>query len=337
METRELARRALALLAAVGAACAAPVAPGGAPRAPARLYVAHALGDTVAQLDAPTGRPLAFGAPAGRALLAAAGGRYAVVAYTAADADLRAPRCRLTLVDVPAGAVVGTATVCRPGERVDAVALAGGPADGAGGGAPGPVAYLAIRPLAPAAPGLPGGAAPRVVAVAAATGRVLAGLPLDGAPSHLVLAPEPGGAGARLYGVETLAPAPGPDGPDGAYAGRLLGLDPATLEVRSTQPLTRPPLALAVGPDGARAYALVGRGDPARGDALTELDLAAGTARPFATLPEGAVGLAVTAARVYASAPTRDVVWALDRRTGQPIASLAVGRGPAGLTLGPPR
>ena len=66
----------------------------------------------------------------------------------AADADLRAPRCRLTLVDVPAGAVAATSIVCRPGERVDAVALAGGPADGAGGGDPGPVAYLAIRPLA---------------------------------------------------------------------------------------------------------------------------------------------------------------------------------------------
>ena len=176
-----------------------------------------------------------------------------------------------------------------------------------------------------------------MVAVAAATGRVLAGLPLDGAPSHLVLAAGPAGTGERVYAVETLAPAPGPDGPDGAYAGRLLGLDPATLEVRSAAPLARPPLALAVGPDGARAYALVGRGDPNRGDALTELDLAAGTARPFATLPEGAVGLAVTAARVYASAPTRDVVWALDRRTGRHLASLAVGRGPAGLALGPPR
>ena len=143
----------IALLAAAGAACAAPAAPGGAHGAPSRLYVAHALGDTVAQLDAASGRPagaplpagplpdqvapgpdggllvlsradaragavtlvarrgeawtarpLAFGAPAGRALLAAAGGRYAVVAYQAADADLRAPRCRLTLVDVPAGA-----------------------------------------------------------------------------------------------------------------------------------------------------------------------------------------------------------------------------------------
>ena len=65
METRELARRALALLAAVGAACAAPVAPGGAPRAPARLYVAHALGDTVAQLDAATGHPAGPPLPAG--------------------------------------------------------------------------------------------------------------------------------------------------------------------------------------------------------------------------------------------------------------------------------
>ena len=95
METREVARRALALLApgraaaapapprspgparaarhvglaallaALGAACAAPAAPGGAQGAPARLYVAHALGDTVAQLDAASGRPAGPPLPAG--------------------------------------------------------------------------------------------------------------------------------------------------------------------------------------------------------------------------------------------------------------------------------
>ena len=69
---------------------------------------------------------MAFGAPAGGALLAAAGGRWAVVAYQPADAELGAPRCRLALVDARAGAGAGTATVCRPGERVDAAALAGG-------------------------------------------------------------------------------------------------------------------------------------------------------------------------------------------------------------------
>ena len=54
-----------ALLAAVGPACAAPVAPGGAHGAPARLYGAHALGDTVAQLDAASGRPVGAPLPAG--------------------------------------------------------------------------------------------------------------------------------------------------------------------------------------------------------------------------------------------------------------------------------
>ena len=118
-------------------------------------------------------------------------------------------------------------------------------------------------------------------------------------------------------------------------AGRLLELDPATLEVRSAQPLTQAPLALAVAPDGARAYALVGRGHPAYADGLTALDLVAGGERPFATLPGAALGLAATTERVYASGPTQGVVWALDRRTGRLVAALPVGPGPAGLALGP--
>jgi hypothetical protein len=286
-----------------------------------------------------TARALAFAAPAGQALLAAAGGRWAVVVYQAAGADLGTARCRLALVDARAGAVAGTATVCRPGERVDAVALTGDPAEGADPGA-GPVAYLGIRPLAPAPPGLPAGATPRIVAVEAATGRVVAGLPLEGVPSHLVLAPGADDGRGRLYAVEALAPPSGaaaPDDPPRAAAGRLLDLDPETLEVHSAQPLARAPLALAVAPDGAQAYVLVGRGDPTRGDALTELDLRAGGERPLAGLPGGALDLAATAERVYASSPERGAVWALDRRTGQLAATLTVGRAPARLALGPAR
>jgi hypothetical protein len=137
--------------------------------------------------------------------------------------------------------------------------------------------------------------------------------------------------------VETLVPPAGPDDPPRAYAGRLLGLDPETLEVRGALPLTRAPLALALAPEGARAFALVGRSDPARGDGLTELDLAAGTERLLAALPGGALALAVTAGRVYASAPERGAVWALDRRSGRLVATLPAGRGPAGMALGPAR
>ena len=178
-----------------------------------------------------------------------------------------------------------------------------------------------------------------MVAADAATGRVVAGLPLAGPPTHLVLAPGAGDGRPRLYAVEALGPAAGPDDPPrGAGAGgRLLGLDPATLEVRSAQPLTRAPLALAVAPDGARAYALVGRGDPAHGDALVELDLMAGTERRFAALPGGAHALAVAGDRVYAAAPTAHVLWALDRRAGHLVATLPVGPGPADLLLVPPR
>jgi hypothetical protein len=47
--------------------------------------------------------------------------------------------------------------------------------------------------------------------------------------------------------------------------------------------------------------------------------------------------LAATADRVYASAPERGAVWALDRRTGALTATLPAERAPAGLALaGPP-
>ena len=50
-------RRRTALLAALGAACAAPAGSVRLTSGPAeRLYVADALGDTVAQLDAASGR-----------------------------------------------------------------------------------------------------------------------------------------------------------------------------------------------------------------------------------------------------------------------------------------
>jgi hypothetical protein len=40
---------------------------------------------------------------------------------------------------------------------------------------------------------------------------------------------------------------------------------------------------------------------------------------------------------VYASAPTREALWVLDRRTGRLVAALPAGRGPARLVVGPVR
>ena len=182
--------------------------------------------------------------PAREGRLAGDGGRFAVVV----DRVPRAPgpsrpaarRCRLTLVDVPAGAVVATTAVSGPHEQVTGLALDDGPA--------GPVAYLALwrTPLdgpggahAGAGSGAAGGH--RVVAVHAQTGAIAAVFGLDGVPALVALGPAPGRPDRRLYAVERLS---GPeDEPPAPVRARLLGLHPTTLEVESTGPSTSSPRA----------------------------------------------------------------------------------------------
>ena len=73
-----------------------------------------------------------------------------------------------------------------------------------GGGPTGPLVYLGVA--SPAAPeGARGDRRGRLVAIEGATGVTRAAAPLAGVPSNLVLAPAPGGAGRRLYAVETLS------------------------------------------------------------------------------------------------------------------------------------
>jgi hypothetical protein len=127
-----------------------------------------------------------------------------------------------------------------------------------------------------------------------------------------------------LYAVEALS---GPeDEPPSAYRGRLLGLDPTTLEVQSEWPLTFAPDRFAVAPDGDHAYAL-------HDGAVVHLDLATGVQARLALLPERGLGLAVTAERVYVSNPYGSEVWAVDRRGGRRVKTIPVGRHPTELVL----
>ena len=273
-------------------------------------------------------RPLPLGEPAEDAYLAGAGGPAAVVAYhrpRPPAGAAAAPRCRLALVDARAGAVARTHTICGARERVTGLAFAEGPA--------GPVAYVGLQASAPDAgagagpPGGPGGSAGgehRVVALDAVRGVPLAVRPTAGVPSLLVLAPAGERDGTRLYAVETLA---GPeDDPPRPARGRLLLLDPATLEVERQWPHDYRPAGLAVAPDGGRAYLLLEA-------TVRTLDLATGADRLLARLPERALGLAVTRDRVYAVGPDGPGVWALRRRDGRLLATLPVGRGPVALAL----
>jgi hypothetical protein len=261
-------------------------------------------------------RPLPWPGPTREARLAGAGGRYAVVVdrVPAPGPAAVAPRCRLTLVDVPAGGVASTAVGCGPRDLVTGLALDDGPG--------GPVAYLALwgRPGPPGAP--PGeageaGGVSRVIAVDAQTGVIVAALPLDGVPVLVALGPAPGRLGHRLYAVERLS---GPeDDLSAPPRARLLGLHPATLDLESERPLDVVPTRLVVAPDGDAAYTL-------HEHALTRVDLAGGADRRLAYLPARGLALAVVGDRVYVSSAYGPELWAVRRRDGRLVATLPVGR-----------
>jgi hypothetical protein len=263
-------------------------------------------------------RPLGVEAGAGDALLAGDGGRHVAVAYHLWGRPPGDPRCRLVVLDLVAGSQAGPFDVCAPGETVTGAALNPG---AVGGGRP--VVYLGVAGPSAGAPGTHRG---RLVAAAGETGTPVAAAPTAGVPSNVVLAPAPGGAGRRLYVVETFSLLD--EAPPSAYRGRLLGLDPTTLAAEVELALPAAPGRVAVGPDGDEAYALV-----AAGTVLLRLDLRAGAVNRLAELPGQAITLAVTRTRIYVPDPAGRALWALDRRSGRVVQTLPVGRGPMGITL----
>jgi hypothetical protein len=223
-------------------------------------------------------------------------------------------------VDHVSGTVERRHTVCAGDEVVSGLALEDGPA--------GPIAYLGI--LGPVPPTTTAGAAGpvatgRIIAVDGQTGAVVATRPLAGEPRHLVLAAAPGRDGRRLYAVE--APSWDWDEAPTTATGRLLGLDPGTLTIESEQCLSPLPAHLAIAPDGDHAYVLTGPW-------VTDVALGTGARRLLASLPRAATGLVVTDARVYAANDSGDEVWAVARRGGHPVQTIAVGRHPVHLALG---
>jgi len=269
-------------------------------------------------------RPVRLDSEDGASVLAgrlAGAGRWAVVAYHVRRGAAAAPpgAARVALIDLLSGGVVRTIPVGTGATAVLSLAL--------GGDAAAPVAYLGLWDWA----ALRG----RVLALRADTGAPVATAPLAGAPAALTLGPAPGGAGARLYGVEA---APGPGGRDGgdAHAAaerwRVLGLDPLTLAPDGEHGLAVAPLWFALAPDGDRGYALTGGDTSAGGRALLELDLASGTPRPLPAPPGRARELVATRAHLYALDAQGDRLWAFDRRSGRLVHTIAVGRRPIALT-----
>jgi hypothetical protein len=255
----------------------------------------------------------------GPLLLAGDGGRYAAVTHRVHDAVLApsASRCKLAIVDALTGTAERAHGVCGAQEVASGLALESGSA--------GPVAYVGIRRWAPGDSGWVG-AGGRVESLDAVSGAVRAVYATPGVATHLTVAPAPGRIGTRLYVVETLSHAEA-DPPE-PFRGRLLGLHPATLDVESEYWLRTHPIAIAIAPDGAHAFAL----DDTMLD-LIHIDLLTGAERRRA-LPGYGLVLAVNDASVYVSGPFAGQVWALDHRLNGPARAIAVGRRPTGLAVG---
>jgi hypothetical protein len=253
------------------------------------------------------------------------GERHAVLAYSTATGGM-APGCRLALLDLEAGAVVRTQDVCGPGESVRDVAL-----DEAAGV---PVAYVALWGWPTPAPGggVPGEVVSgrgRVVALAPETGTVLAAHATPGHPGRLLLGPERGSGGRRLYFVETSPPPPGhPE------SWRLVALDAATLAPEGVHPLPADPLWPAVAPDGEHLYALTGQGG-SFSHSVVDVNLTTGAVSRLLALPGEGLGLVAGLEALYVLDPDGGALWVIDRRRGRLRRTTAHGRTPVTLALGP--
>jgi DNA-binding beta-propeller fold protein YncE len=214
-----------------------------------------------------------------------------------------------------------THTVCAGRELANGLALESSPA--------GTVAYVASWGWHDGS----GGAGPawsgrggRIMALNARTGAILTSVHLPGAPGALILAPAPDGIGQRLYCVDAT---PGPESEQAVAGGwRLLGLNPATLEVESTLSITYLPRRFAAAPDGNHLYGLNDGGT-----GVMHHDLATGQQRRLARVRGDGVSLVVTAERVYVPNAHGGEVWAIDRRSGR-VEAIAVGRRPTKIVVG---
>jgi DNA-binding beta-propeller fold protein YncE len=259
------------------------------------------------------------------AFVAGDGGRYVAIAYRASGAGAASSpaNCRLALLDTVAGTVTRTYPVCAAHESLAGLAFENGPA--------GPVAYLGVHGWASPEAGGPGGGPSggpgRVIAIDAGSGAVQAVLFVAGAPTHLTLAPAPGRTTTRLYCLVTVEDQT--HDPPIAYHARLLGLNPASLDVESERPLGFWPRRLVVAPDGDHVYALLER-------SVVRLALADPSGAGTLAVPLPGIGfdLAVTRDRLYVSNAFGSELWAFDRRRNWPARPVPVGHHPMGMAFG---
>jgi hypothetical protein len=252
----------------------------------------------------------------GAARLAADGQRYAVVAYqrraearplagTASPTD--GARCALLVVDLRSRESVPAPGPCRGDERVRSLALEpdGEPGGDLHGDGP-PTAVRAYVGLEGTRSEAENGAG-RLVVVAVPSGAAVDSLALSGTPVDLRLASGGGGAPAALYVLEQSG------GPGGLVPtperGRVVVLDPHTLEVLGEHSLSAHASRLVPAPDGRSVFLV-------QHDTVQRLDLTTGKVHQLARLPGRVVAAEILGDRLYLGSPEASVLWVLDTRTG---------------------
>jgi hypothetical protein len=279
-------------------------------------------------------RPLALGAGAVASHIAGDGRVAAALVRDRAPAPDAAggSPCGVALIDTGRGTAGPAHPVCQPGEEALSLALGAGPTGS-------PLAFVGLwsGPApggAGASRGVSGG---RIVAVEAATGRVLRTAALREVAAELLALPARPGVAPRLLCV-CGPPAADRIGRDGLLEAvtdwRVLQLDPETLTPEAVSALPARPHALAAAPEGGAVYALSGGLDVGSRASVVHLD-ADGGARTLAVLAGRAAGLAVGAEHVYVPQLDGRAVWVIDRRRGTPSRPIPAGRRPVALALAP--
>ena len=263
----------------------------------------------------------------GRARLAADGRRYAVVSYqrrpdrpedrppAGPAARTEAARCPLLVVDLLSGASTPAPGPCRADETLRSLTLEAGGPDGEG--LPAAFAYVG---LAGARAGSEDGAG-RLAMVALPSGAVVGSRALAGTPVDLRLGAGGRDAPAALYVLEQAGGAggvvPTPE------RGRVVVLNPLTLDVVGEHALSAPASRLVPAPDGRSVFLV-------RDDTVWRLTLPTGTLRQLARLPGRIVAAEPLGERLYLGSPEAGTLWVVDTRSGlrQPDLHLRL--------LGPP-
>jgi DNA-binding beta-propeller fold protein YncE len=149
----------------------------------------------------------------------------------------------------------------------------------------------------------------------------------------------PGGREAALFGVLAT---PGPMRDETVNGGverqySLVALAPDFLDVRAIWQLSERPSAVALAPDGGRAYLLGGSGMGRQARDVSCLDLGSGQLTHRWPLPDGCFAMALSpVGKLYVADSLGDRLWRVDVRRNVFLGDIPLPGAPLTLAARPP-